>query len=71
MRSMPRDVLKPFVILITAFGDIDQALQLITRGAYDYIIKPFKMEQLLIAVNKATAELAMRRRIRELEQVAL
>ncbi len=65
-----RDVLKPFVILITAFGDIDQALKLITRGAYDYIIKPFKMEQLLIAVNKAAAELAMRRRIRELEQVA-
>ena len=58
---------KPFVILITAFGDIDEALRLIDRGAYDYIIKPFKMEQLLIAVNKAAAELAMRQRIEELE----
>ncbi len=28
-----RDVVKPFVILITAFGDVDQAVQLIKRGA--------------------------------------
>ncbi len=60
---------KPFVILITAFGDIEEALQLIKKGAYDYIIKPFKMEQLLIAVNKAAAELVMRLRIEELEQI--
>lgn len=65
-----RETLKPFVILITAFGDIDQALELIRRGAYDYIIKPFKMEQLLIAVRKAVAELAMRRKIRTLEKAA-
>lgn len=64
-----RDVLKPFVILITAFGDIDDAIQLINRGAYDYLIKPFKIEQLLIAVKKAAEELAMRRKIEELEQI--
>jgi DNA-binding NtrC family response regulator len=64
-----RDVIKPFVILITAFGDIDEAVKLINRGAYDYIIKPFKMEQLLIAVKKAAGELAMRRKIKELEQI--
>lgn len=64
-----RDVIKPFVILITAFGDIDEALRLIGKGAYDYIIKPFKIEQLLIAVNKAVAELAMRRRIESLEEI--
>ncbi len=64
-----REVLKPFIILITAFGDIDEAIQLINRGAYDYIIKPFKLEQLLIAVKKAARELAMRQKIEELEQI--
>ena len=64
-----RKVLKPFVILITAFGDIDDAIQLINRGAYDYIIKPFKLEQLLIVVKKAANELTMRLKIEELEQV--
>ena len=64
-----RDVVRPFVILITAFGDLDDAIRLINRGAYDYIIKPFKMEQLLIAVRKAAQELLMRRKIEELEQI--
>lgn len=64
-----RDVLQPFVILITAFGDIDDAIKLISRGAYDYIIKPFKMEQLLISVRKAAGELAMRLKIEQLEQL--
>jgi len=65
-----RDALKPFVILITAFGDIDDAIQLINRGAYDYIIKPFKLEQLLIAVKKAANELSLRQKIEELEQIS-
>lgn len=64
-----QEVLKPFVILITAFGDIDDTIQLISRGAYDYIIKPFKMEQLLISVRKAAGKLAMRRKIEQLEQL--
>ncbi len=64
-----RATVKPFVILITAFGDIDDVIKLMNRGAYDYIIKPFKMDQLLISVGKAAGELAMRRKIEELEQI--
>jgi DNA-binding NtrC family response regulator len=64
-----RDTLKPFVILITAFGDIDDVIKLINRGAYDYIIKPFKLEQLLIAVKKAVNELTLRQKIEKLEQI--
>jgi DNA-binding NtrC family response regulator len=64
-----RETFKPFVILITAFGDIDEALKLINKGAYDYIVKPFKMEQLLISVRKAARELSLRQKIQELEQI--
>ena len=64
-----RETFKPFVILITAFGDIDEALKLINKGAYDYIVKPFKMEQLLISVRKAGRELALRQKIHELERI--
>ncbi|VAX34139.1 Response regulator of zinc sigma-54-dependent two-component system [hydrothermal vent metagenome] len=59
----------PFVILITAFGNIDDTVKLMDRGAYDYIIKPFKMEQILVAVKKAVRELEMRKRLRELEEM--
>lgn len=61
----------PFVILITAFGDINDTIRFIDKGAYDYIIKPFKMEQILIAVKRAERELQMRRRVKELEDRAV
>jgi len=57
----------PFVILITAFGDIHDTIGFIDKGAYDYIIKPFKMEQILIAVKRVERELRMRLRVKELE----
>lgn len=60
----------PFVILITAFGDINDTIGFIDKGAYDYIIKPFKMEQILIAVKRAERELRMRRRVKVLEDLA-
>lgn len=58
----------PFVILITAFGDINDTIGFIDKGAYDYLIKPFKMEQILIAVKRAERELRMRRRVKELAE---
>jgi DNA-binding NtrC family response regulator len=57
----------PFVILITAFGDVDDTIRLLDRGAYDYVIKPFKLEQILVAVRRAERELRLRRRVEELE----
>jgi DNA-binding NtrC family response regulator len=41
------------VILITAFSTIDTAIQAIKLGAYDYVAKPFRPEELLIVVNQA------------------
>lgn len=41
------------VIMITAYGTIQDAVTAIKMGAYDYITKPFSREQLAIAVEKA------------------
>ncbi len=46
------------VIVMTAFGTVANAVQAMKAGAYDYIMKPFENEQLLITVDKA---LKMRR----------
>jgi DNA-binding NtrC family response regulator len=35
------------VIMMTAYGSVDTAVQAIKRGAYDYLTKPFQIEQLL------------------------
>lgn len=41
------------VIMITAFGTIESAIKAMKMGAYDYITKPFQMEELLMIVQKA------------------
>ncbi|HEX8909764.1 MAG TPA: sigma-54 dependent transcriptional regulator, partial [Anaeromyxobacteraceae bacterium] len=41
------------VIVMTAYGTIESAVEAIRRGAYDYIAKPFKEDELLLRVSKA------------------
>jgi DNA-binding NtrC family response regulator len=41
------------VILITAFGSIETAIQAIRQGAFDYVTKPFALEEISLLVNKA------------------
>jgi DNA-binding NtrC family response regulator len=41
------------VILITAFGDVSGAMVAIQRGAYDYVSKPFNIEELALTVRRA------------------
>jgi DNA-binding NtrC family response regulator len=41
------------VIIITAFGTIESAIKAMKMGAYDYITKPFNMDELILTVRKA------------------
>src|SRR5688500_6116393 len=41
------------VIIITAYSSIDGAIEAMKHGAYHYIPKPFKNEEVIITVNKA------------------
>jgi DNA-binding NtrC family response regulator len=41
------------VVLLTAYGTLDTALEAMKEGAYDYIMKPFVMQQLLLVVRNA------------------
>lgn len=46
---------KPFteVIIITAYGNIEAAVEAMRGGAVDYITKPFQIDQVIIAVKRA------------------
>jgi two-component system response regulator PilR (NtrC family)/two-component system response regulator HydG len=50
----------PHVITITAFGSIDTAIRAVKLGAFDYITKPFEIDRLILSVEKALAERALR-----------
>lgn len=41
------------VIVITAFGSLEAAEEAVHRGAYDFITKPFRKEQILVALERA------------------
>jgi putative two-component system response regulator len=41
------------VILLTAYAELDTAVEAIKKGAFDFIIKPYKPEQLFHSVKKA------------------
>ena len=55
----------PHVITITAFGSIDTAIRAVKLGAFDYITKPFDVDQLILSVaegaGRARAALASSR----------
>ncbi len=48
------------VIVITAHGSVGTAVQAMKLGAYDYITKPFSMDELLLTVDRATKVVALR-----------
>jgi DNA-binding NtrC family response regulator len=49
------------VILITAFGSIETAIESIRKGAFDYIVKPFKLDELSVTVERALEFVQLRR----------
>ena len=54
------------VIVMTAFSDIDTAIESIRRGAYHYLTKPFKVEELVLFLRRALDEAALRREAKAL-----
>src|SRR3982750_4485001 len=61
------------VIMMSAYGDDEAALEAIRRGAYDFIAKPFRADQVLLIVRKAIEREGLRREVAQLhdELVAL
>ncbi|MFQ5807747.1 MAG: sigma-54-dependent transcriptional regulator [Phycisphaerae bacterium] len=55
-------------IMMTAYSTVERAVEAIKLGAFDYITKPFQMEQLLFAVDKALETTKLRREVRELRR---
>src|SRR5678816_113202 len=65
MRSREPDI--P-VVVITAFGSIQSAVEAIKAGAYHYVAKPFRIEQLLVTLDDALRERRLKREIASLRE---
>lgn len=58
----------PEVIVVTAFGSIQTAIKATRLGAYDYVTKPVKPEELLFLIKKACEKFLLRQETRMLKQ---
>ena len=53
LRAVKQHSPKTIVIMMTAYGDIDNAVETMKVGAFDYLLKPFSAEILISSVNRA------------------
>ena len=43
----------PIVIMMTAYGSVDAAVEAMKRGAYDFVTKPINIDRLEILIQRA------------------
>jgi two-component system response regulator AtoC len=63
LRSREPDLL---VVLMTAYASVERAVEAMKRGAYDYVQKPFDLDQVQLLVERALETTRLRREVREL-----
>ncbi|MFB3885682.1 MAG: sigma-54-dependent transcriptional regulator [Thermodesulfobacteriota bacterium] len=56
------------VIIITAFGTIESAIRAMKMGAYDYVTKPFQIDELILTVKKALENRLLKREVVRLKK---
>ncbi len=71
-RSLSAAQLPPTVIMLTAHGSLESAIEALRQGAHDYLLKPSSPEQILNSVRQGlssrTAQIQQSLRIQELEK---
>jgi DNA-binding NtrC family response regulator len=58
--------LRPPIILITAYGDVDMAVEAMKNGAHDFLQKPIQLANLESTIQRAAELVAMRRELAHL-----
>lgn len=56
------------IMMMSAYGSIDTAIECMKRGAYDYISKPFKADEILLTLKKAEERQRLERENQQLKQ---
>jgi two-component system, NtrC family, response regulator AtoC len=56
------------VIMMSAYGSVDMAIEAIKTGAYDFISKPFKTDEVLLALKKAEEREVLKQENRQLKE---
>jgi len=69
LKEIKKRKLDIIVIIMTGYGTVDTAVEAIKLGAFDYIMKPFKMEELLNVISRAFNQQRLERENIQLKEV--
>ena len=56
------------VIIITGHGTIDTAVECMKKGAYDFVTKPFQIDQFLLTINRASDKRRLEKKARQFQE---
>ena len=58
----------PIIIMMTAYGSVDAAVEAMKRGAYDFVTKPLNIDKLEILIHRALRGRAIEKEVVDLKQ---
>lgn len=66
LRAVKETSPETFVIVVTAFGTIDSAVEAVKLGAYDFITKPYSFDEIELKISKALEQQELRYKVARL-----
>lgn len=57
------------VVIVTAYGDIESAVEAMKEGAFDYVLKPFEIDKLYSVVEHALEKQRLAQEVKELREL--
>lgn len=69
MRRIASGDVQPTLIIVTAFGTVETAVEAMKLGAYDYVTKPLDFEELVLVVHRAMERQNLIEEVRSLRSV--
>ena len=59
------------VVVMTAYGSMDTAISAIRAGAYDFVTKPFEMEDIALTIDRAVKHGALKEEVKRLRHAVV
>ncbi len=57
------------VIVMTAFKSLDSAIETMRLGGYDYIVKPYEFDMVLLVINRAIEKIRLTAKVKDAEKL--
>ena len=70
LRRMKESNPAAIILMMSAYHMVDRAVEAMKLGAYDYLIKPFHLADMIATLHRATEMLALRVRVRDNVELA-